>query len=674
MALCNVTGTVYLPNGDVASRREVVFYKLPDNVTADYLGAVVPEPIIVRTDSAGDLDVNLITGNYYGHVQSRNGKEKYPFRAIVPEATTADFADLIAAVDPVEPLPAWLQQALQARDEAVQAADSAEDSADLATALTAESPQSWAQFSAFLPYANGKIVSFNGVEFIRDSSANISGLPTGAGWRPFGVVYPAHFGGNELLSDSYSANSGAPSGGFETQRSMVNILNAASPAAAIYVAPRSSGTFAIGVFHGGVEGYCHEYEFGPDAVDWWRIQQGRMGTANPSVAGRFWTPDIDNPSQFVIATTSSNSYTTTVGAKFRFTFQGPSVALYHNANNQGGVWRFTIDGVTKDVSTWSATSGVTETMIFDNLNHGQVYTGVAEFIGDDPLNPPVGGASRGWMWYRDVSVSPYTNVRRAITAGSARSFGVLNPVAPTKAFSSAASVNEFAITFSETAGGPSVWVPSHGTDIITDSVIRQIRINGVDVTPASITNNRQIQSFQMTQQFMMKIPGSANNLASVTTRHSMASDGVMHFDLSIRAVDDFYVNSTYLSQWAAAFPAFDKLVVNNGGVIPLSGHVSGGYPYDKVNSFAFTGPGFAAGRTSGVALDFDSTEANWRLKSGRLIPGGGILVNNRVDVQGDNKIYIRANQSGSVLVSAGQEITSSLRIYASPNDAAVVNN
>lgn len=203
MALCNVTGTVYLPNGDVASRREVVFYKLPDNVTADYLGAVVPEPVVVRTDSAGDLDVNLITGNYYGHVQSRNGKEKYPFRAIVPEAATADFADLITAVDPVEPLPAWLQQALQARDDARDSevaagvsAGEAADSADLAAALTAESPQSWAQFADFLDYADGKIVWFNGVQFVRDASANIPGIGSGAGWRPVGDASPAHFDGN----------------------------------------------------------------------------------------------------------------------------------------------------------------------------------------------------------------------------------------------------------------------------------------------------------------------------------------------------------------------------------------------------------------------------------------------------------------------------------------------
>lgn len=127
MALCHVTGIVYLPDGTVAARREVAFYKLPDNVTADYLGAVVPEPVVTRTDNDGAIDVNLITGNYHGYTLDRNGSNRYQFKAVVPEAATADFSDLISAADPVVPLPAWLQQAIDARDRAEDAAQVAED-------------------------------------------------------------------------------------------------------------------------------------------------------------------------------------------------------------------------------------------------------------------------------------------------------------------------------------------------------------------------------------------------------------------------------------------------------------------------------------------------------------------------------------------------------------------
>lgn len=201
MALCRITGIVYLPSGEIAARREVTFVKEPDSVTADYLGAVLPEPIRTRTDTDGSIDLTLITGNYYGFILGRGGHNKYTFKAIVPESATADFADLIAAVDPVEPLPSWLQQVIEARDEArasevaagVSAGEAA-DSADLAAAFTAESPQSWAQFADFLDYADGKVVSFNGVQFIRDRSANIAGFGPGAGWKPAGDITALHFG------------------------------------------------------------------------------------------------------------------------------------------------------------------------------------------------------------------------------------------------------------------------------------------------------------------------------------------------------------------------------------------------------------------------------------------------------------------------------------------------
>lgn len=201
MALCRITGIVYLPSGEIAARREVTFVKEPDTVTADYLGAVLPEPIRTRTDTDGSIDLTLITGNYYGFILGRGGHNKYTFRAIVPESTTADFADLIAAVDPVEPLPSWLQQVIEARDGArasevaagVSAGDAA-DSADLAAALTAESPQSWAQFADFLPYKDGKLVWFNEALFVRDSGVDVPGLLTGAGWRPVEPVSPMHYG------------------------------------------------------------------------------------------------------------------------------------------------------------------------------------------------------------------------------------------------------------------------------------------------------------------------------------------------------------------------------------------------------------------------------------------------------------------------------------------------
>lgn len=122
MALCHITGTVYLPDGTVAANRTVEFYKTAFNtVTADYLGAVVPEMIKTRLDKDGKIDQRLITGVYIGRLLDRNGQKLYEFKAVVPDAASARFEDIITAADPVEPSPAWLQQVFEARDEAFEA-------------------------------------------------------------------------------------------------------------------------------------------------------------------------------------------------------------------------------------------------------------------------------------------------------------------------------------------------------------------------------------------------------------------------------------------------------------------------------------------------------------------------------------------------------------------------
>lgn len=119
MALCHITGKLYIPDGSDAANRRVEFQKLASDVlTDDYAGAVVPEPIYTKTDATGEVDVHLITGYYIGRALDRRGGKAYSFKATVPDQATANIADLINAADPILPMPSWLQEAWQARDEA----------------------------------------------------------------------------------------------------------------------------------------------------------------------------------------------------------------------------------------------------------------------------------------------------------------------------------------------------------------------------------------------------------------------------------------------------------------------------------------------------------------------------------------------------------------------------
>lgn len=126
MALCRITGTVQLPDGDNAAGRVIVFHRAPETVTAQSGVSVIPDSVPVRVAQDGTVDFELYTGNYVGVVRLQRQVTQVHFKFPVPEAATANFQDILQSVDPVEPLPSWLQEALDARDAAVQAAEDAE--------------------------------------------------------------------------------------------------------------------------------------------------------------------------------------------------------------------------------------------------------------------------------------------------------------------------------------------------------------------------------------------------------------------------------------------------------------------------------------------------------------------------------------------------------------------
>ena len=111
--LCNVTGTLYLPNGQFGKSLTLRFKRVDQRVTAEYLGAVVPNDVYTQSDKSGAVDFDILTGVYVMHVEGG-----YSVRAVVPDAATADIADCIdAAAVPDQP-PVWYQQALDALDAA----------------------------------------------------------------------------------------------------------------------------------------------------------------------------------------------------------------------------------------------------------------------------------------------------------------------------------------------------------------------------------------------------------------------------------------------------------------------------------------------------------------------------------------------------------------------------
>ena len=89
MALCNITGLVYLPSGEPARSRTFVFVPAQGNIFPDMFGAVIPSAVWAKTDRDGFLNVTLLDGRYSVGSDAFNGA------ITVPDAESATFYEVL---------------------------------------------------------------------------------------------------------------------------------------------------------------------------------------------------------------------------------------------------------------------------------------------------------------------------------------------------------------------------------------------------------------------------------------------------------------------------------------------------------------------------------------------------------------------------------------------------
>lgn len=97
MALCTITGFVYMPNGQPAAQRLFKFKPSRKGIVADYFGAVVPEVIEATTNELGFLTVELLTENYVAFSALYNGP------VTVPDAEEASLYEVFGGTGSVTP-------------------------------------------------------------------------------------------------------------------------------------------------------------------------------------------------------------------------------------------------------------------------------------------------------------------------------------------------------------------------------------------------------------------------------------------------------------------------------------------------------------------------------------------------------------------------------------------
>ena len=134
--LCNVTGVLKDSEGNLQASRAIAFVRsgtVAAQGTSTEKVAEVPDPFTVTTDGSGNVDFDAHPGSYAGTVVRANAPD-LTFKMVVPDATSADIADIIDSVS--EMTPTLLQEAIDARDAAAVSAAMAAAAATEAASYT----------------------------------------------------------------------------------------------------------------------------------------------------------------------------------------------------------------------------------------------------------------------------------------------------------------------------------------------------------------------------------------------------------------------------------------------------------------------------------------------------------------------------------------------------------
>lgn len=91
MPLCTITGTVYLPSGEPARSRVLVFKRGDKRFASTDDGVIMPRDVYARTTRTGTISVDLFTGQYSVH------SEEFTGSVIVPNDVFALFEDVVSA-------------------------------------------------------------------------------------------------------------------------------------------------------------------------------------------------------------------------------------------------------------------------------------------------------------------------------------------------------------------------------------------------------------------------------------------------------------------------------------------------------------------------------------------------------------------------------------------------
>lgn len=237
----------------------------------------------------------------------------------------------------------------------------------------------------------------------------------------------------------------------------------------------------IGVFY--VKNEATIFTVSPDNDGWYRLKGAitrKINKINKDIGKNV------SSTTGVWESPTSNRYTSEVGATFEGEFNGENLFINTYADNNGGVWEITVDGVyKKEISVWSSEIVSTKRhLIFSSLPKGR-HTIKGVFKGDDTNNPPSSGTSRGWLKYASDNSYPFPIVTHDFLyeQGTGLTVPLDEP-----------SRKEFAFSTSPVDGGVgNVWIPEHGTLGVMKNIVTKIKLDNKDINSISEKHSHYLE-------------------------------------------------------------------------------------------------------------------------------------------------------------------------------------
>ncbi|WP_421722559.1 phage tail protein [Alloalcanivorax xenomutans] len=360
---------------------------------------------------------------------------------------------------------------------------------------------------------------------------------------------------------------------------LVDTLSLATPIKGMYYRKVSDDSLAIGVLHN--HNNAAEYVLRKDSDGFLLLRGGFVSEEGMTDKN----PDLPlgdgSGTQFVLPQDGNkNCYATQVGAKITTIFEGDSLFFRHYSDDRGGVWAISIDSgdpILHSTFKTVAESGNTLHLIADGLDYG-IHSVVAEFLGDDPDNPPSGGpgTSRGWFYYDHQdpgSSSPKTFAFRT---------GALDWPNRQEVISES-SIPDFAIAAkAEPFTGLGHWIPRHGGGGLGSAarnISREIYIDGrpfvEDISQLSMDRVR-CNTIYVKQKYTAYSTYDENGdfpLWDGVIVHSVNA-GILSVSHTITVNPSNPVEATgYLSMFPFSMGETDRIILNNGSEYPIPNSV-----------------------------------------------------------------------------------------------------